>query len=193
MKRQSASLNRSSRRKEALTNAFFLGRSAQKQSSNGQRSQRGIALVITLILLSVITFMAVTFLVVSRHEAEQVDTTTQQNVAKFAAIGIEQQAEAQISALMLGRTNGYNFGLLVSTNYVSPFYDNSGTPDQKAAVTNVNYYYANGNPLSQADQQQMLSNLLYLPRAPVFVSTNRNQPNPEFRFYLDLNGNGRNC
>ena len=36
----------------------------------------------------------------------------------------------------------------------------------------------------------MLNNLLYLPRAPVFITTNRNQPNPEFRFYLDENGNG---
>src|SRR5580658_660265 len=42
----------------------------QMQSLKDSQSQQGVALVITLILLSVITFMAVTFLVVSRHESE---------------------------------------------------------------------------------------------------------------------------
>ena len=39
---------------------------------------------------------------------------------------------------------------------------------------------------------QNIANLLYNPRPPVFVVTNRLQPNSnEFRFYLDLNRNGR--
>ena len=72
-----------------------------------RQSQQGIALVITLILLSVITFMAVTFLVVSRHEGEQVDTTTQQNVSRMAADGIEQMAVAQIIANLMAQNNGF--------------------------------------------------------------------------------------
>jgi hypothetical protein len=157
-----------------------------------RQSQQGIALVITLILLTVITFMTVTFLVVSRHEGEQVDTTTQQNVSRWAAEGMAQMAEAQIIANLMGPNNGLtNLGLIVSADYVSQFYDNSGTPAQKAAVTNVNYTDINGNPLSTADLQQMLNNLQYLPRAPVFISTNKTQLNPEFRYYVDENGNGR--
>lgn len=155
-------------------------------------TQRGIALVITLILLSVITFMTVTFLVVSRHEGEQVDTTTQQNVSKFAADGIEKMAEAQIAAQMMGTGNGFNFGLVVSTNFYQYLGYDPGTP-QRTNLLNVSYNYINANgggPLNQADLYQMLNNLQFLPRAPVFISTNRNQPNPEFRFYLDENGNG---
>jgi hypothetical protein len=150
-----------------------------------RQSQQGIALVITLILLSVITFMAVTFLVVSRHEVEQVDTTTQQNVAKFGAIGIEQQAESQIMANMMGSRNGYNIPLLVSTNYVSPYFTNGSS-----SPYNVNYFDQNRNPLNASDQAIMLTNLLFLPRAPVFV-TNALLHTNDFRFYHDLNGNGR--
>ena len=62
--------------------------SAIQPTASRRYKQRHVALVITLILLSVITFMTVTFLVISRREGEQVDTTTQQNVAKFAADGI---------------------------------------------------------------------------------------------------------
>src|SRR5580704_17412290 len=85
---------------------------------NGQ-SEQGVALVITLILLSVITFMAVTFLVVSRKEAAQVGTLTQQSNAKFASEAGLEEAKAQIIAQMLATGNGLNFGLLVSTNFIS--------------------------------------------------------------------------
>ena len=43
-------------------------------------SQRAVALVITLLLLSVITFMAVTFLVVSRSQHGSVTTETDRAV-----------------------------------------------------------------------------------------------------------------
>ena len=151
-------------------------------------SQKGVALVITLIFLSVITFMAVTFLVVSRRGSEQVTTLTQQATAKNAADAALQQADAQIVSLAFGQTNGFNFGLVVSTNFVSPGYDGQGA---RAAITNVSYQYANGAPLTVKDQQVMLNNLLILPRPPVFISTNKalNASN-EFRFYVDLNRNG---
>ena len=58
------------------------------QPLNRRRSsgaERGVALVITLILLAVITFMAVTFLVVSRSEKGAVVTTTDQTIARMAA------------------------------------------------------------------------------------------------------------
>ena len=82
--------------------------------------ERAVALIITLILLSVITFLTVTFLVLSQHAKEQVTTTTQQLNAQLAAQQALEQAEARIAASMISTTNGFNFGLLVSTNYQSP-------------------------------------------------------------------------
>src|SRR5260221_600044 len=71
-------------------------------------SESGIALVITLILLSVITFMAVTFLVVSRRERGAVTTMTDQANATFAADAAVERAKAQLIAAMLAQTNGLN-------------------------------------------------------------------------------------
>ena len=157
------------------------------ESSNS--SERGVALVITLILLSVITFMAIAFLVISRHASEAVTSVTQQAVAKQAAADAVQQVEANVIASMLAKNEGFDFGPLVSQNYQSPFFIPGlpATPD----ITNVNYYYANGAPLSAADEVQMLNNLLVLPRPPVFIVTNTGaRIPPDFRFYLDLNRNG---
>src|SRR5690348_8817104 len=47
--------------------------------------EEGVALVITLILLSVITFMAITFLVVSRGEKSTVGSVTEQTTSRLAA------------------------------------------------------------------------------------------------------------
>ncbi len=159
------------------------GLAVNRQSSIVNRqSQHGIALVITLILLSVITFMAVTFLVISRREKGSVTTTTDTATARYAADTALAAAEAQIIANMFvsgnnGATNPYNFGLLVSTNFINA---NGFAP----GYNNVNYDYdAAGNPLTFDQLRANLTNLLYSPRAPVFVGN-------EFRFYLDLNRNG---
>jgi hypothetical protein len=149
-----------------------------------RNSQQGVALVITLILLSVITFLAVTFLVVSRHEGAQVSTVVQQSNAKFAADAALEQAKAQILAQMIGTGNGLNFGMMVSTNLISPAYvEGPGA----FALTNVSYNLPNAN-----DLLPMLNNLLILPRPPVFVYTNKNQAGGgDFRYWLDLNRNGK--
>ena len=78
-------------------------------TSTSARPQQGVALVITLVLLSVITFMAVTFLVVSRREREQVTNVLRnQRDATFAANEALQQSKAQIVAHMeLADDNGY--------------------------------------------------------------------------------------
>ena len=156
-----------------------------------RKSEQGVALVVTLILLSVITFMAVTFLVVSRHEGAAVDTVTQQSNAKLAAESALEQAKGQMIADMLARTNGYDFGLFVSTNYVSQgFYRGNTNLTNVGYVANGVYAYdGTGLPLKQNDLAIMLNNLLVLPRAPVFVS-NRITGKVDFRFYHDLNRNG---
>jgi hypothetical protein len=148
--------------------------------------QRGVALVITLILLSVVTFMAITFLALSRRERSAVTTVTDTASARLAADAALANAEAQVIANVLATTNPYNFTLLVSTNYINPI----GFVTGSANPTNVNYFYPNGTPVTGNDFLQNLINLFYSPRPPVFIPTNSAGAN-DFRFYLDLNRNGR--
>jgi hypothetical protein len=150
----------------------------------------GVALVITLILLSIITFMAITFLVISRHASEAVTTVTQQAIAQQAAQAALKNAEANIIAAMTAKGEGFSFGPVISQNYESPAFTNSAP----ASVANVNYFTSvdiNGNPIpyAGANYAQMLNNLMVLPRPPVFVTTNSSFA-PDFRYYLDLNRNG---
>src|SRR5689334_22459523 len=58
------------------------GRNTAQAPRNSKRASEGVALVITLILLSVITFMAITFLVVSRGEKSTVGSVTEQTTAR---------------------------------------------------------------------------------------------------------------
>ena len=170
-----------------------------RPSAIGHRhSERGIALVITLILLSVTLIMALAFLAISRRERGSVTTESDTTTARLAADAALAHAEAQIMANIFigaGNTNNngqlipnpYNFSLLVSTNYIN--YTFAFQPGI-ANPTNVDYLYANGAPVTGSDFLQNLANLLYLPRVPVYVTTNSSTP-PDFRFYLDLNRNGR--
>ena len=155
-----------------------------------RRTEQGIALVITLILLSVTLVMAVAFLAIANRERNAVTTTTDTATARHGAEPALAYAAAQIVANILSSTNAaaYNFNLLVSTNYINAagFDPNSGNP------TNVNYdYLVSGGTLTTANQRnQNIANLWFLPRAPVFI-TNRVTGSVDFRYYLDLNRNGR--
>ncbi len=181
----------------------LLGERAGVRASIHQRNA-GVALVITLIFLAVITFMAVTFLVVTRRERERSITQTSQSDAKFGADVALEHAKAQMIASMLARNNSYDLGLFVSTNYINAnVYGTNGAliraggfdptlgnafPDN---ITNVSYTYLGGGQVAGKDIPKLMSNLRILPRVPVYVSTNRNPAfPPDFRFYLDLNRNG---
>ena len=156
-------------------------------------SERGVALVITLILLSVTLVMAVAFLAISRRERNAVTTTTDTAGARLAAEAALASAEAQIVANIFATTNvaACNFGLLVSTNYINGFGFNPNPAPGSANPTNVNYDHTlAGNPLTADQLIQNIANLFYLPRVPVYT-TNLVFSTNENRFYLDLNRNGR--
>ena len=117
------------------------GISNRKSSNVNRQSQSGIALIITLILLSVTLIMAVAFLAVSRRERSSVTTTTDAANARLAADAALAHAEAQVlaNALAGGSNelgnavgNPFNYGLLVSTNYINTngFVPGSGPVDQ---------------------------------------------------------------
>src|SRR5947199_179908 len=73
------------------------------------------------------------------------------------------------------------------------FINPNGFTPNVSSLMNVSYVYAkNGQPLNRdADIRQNQTNLFYDPRPPVFVVTNITNGASEFRFYLDLNRNGR--
>ena len=111
------------------------------------QSRQGMALVVTLIMLAVITFMAVTFLVLSRSEKGAVITNTDQTLARMAADASRDRAIAQITASVLSSTNPSMAGLLVSTNFL----DTASPIDQRPPVyvrsygTNDYRYYLDLN------------------------------------------------
>lgn len=165
------------------------GKNSRQSYIGNRKSERGVALVITLILLSVTLVMAVAFLALSRRERGSVATETDTTTAKLAADAALAQAEAQIVSGFLATTNPYVTSLLVSTNFLSGYgYNNTVPPGIN--LTNVNYNYPNGTPVIGADLIQNVANLYYLPRPPVYA-TNYVYDDNELQFYLDLNRNGR--
>jgi hypothetical protein len=153
------------------------------------RRERGIALVITLIMLSVTLIMAVAFLALSRRERSAVSTATDTAAARLAADSALAAATAQIAANVFATTNAgaYDYHLLVSTNFQNPngYFIGVNNP------TNVNYDFRNVDhqPLNSGDLINNINNLYLLPRVPVYVY-NQAAGSNEFRFYLDLNRNG---
>jgi len=162
---------------------------ARRPAARRPSAERGVALVITLILLSVTLIMALAFLALSRREREAVATATDATQARLAADNALAAAQAQIVANIFATSNAFSYGLLVSTNYINPNgYDTAilGTDPQ-----NVSYNYPAGGFLTGADLAQNIANLQILPRPPVFISGNPVTNGTDFRFYLDLNRNGR--
>ncbi len=148
--------------------------------------ERGVALVITLIMLSVITFMAIAFLVLSRGERTSVSTATDQSIARLAADNALERVQAELLAPMQVSGNYFSSGLLVSTNFINT----NGFRTGISNPTNVSYVDINGNPLTGVNMLQNLNNLIIDPRPPVYITTNRVTGSSDFRYYLDLNRNG---
>lgn len=171
-------------------------------------SQRGVALVITLIMLSVVTITAVAFLAVTRRERASVGAAVEQVESRYLADTALARARAEVAARIVSATNRYNYDLAVSTNYINTNLNtaqlvalaNGALPfDNLSLFTNTPYERPDGVPVfnlgvpaGRLQYRAALANLLFDPRAPVFVQTNRAPAaRPEHRFYLDLNRNGR--
>ena len=154
-------------------------------------SQRGVALILTLILLAVITFLTVAFLALSRRERAVVTVVLDQTRARQASETATERAKAQLIAQILATTNKWNYGLTVSTNYINTAgFQNSGPMYND--LRNVSYQYPDGRPLSDDDLKQNIANLYYDPRPPVVVLvTNYTYRASDFRYYLDFNRNQR--
>src|SRR5262245_5574480 len=120
-----------------------------------RRHQQGIALVTTLIMLSVVTLMAIAFLAVSRRERTAVAVSSDRLDSRGMAEMAFQRAEAEIIARALATTNPFNYDLLVSTNLVT----GQGFQQNNTNEWNVSYLYPNGQPVTGNDYLQSLRNL----------------------------------
>ena len=156
------------------------------------QSQRGVALVTTLVMLAVVTFMAVTFLAVSRRERSSVGVTEDQTGARLMAEAALARAEGEMISRMLSHTNLLAYEMVVSTNFIDRYGFNAGQGGG-FNYENVNYdFRSTGVPLNERDRLVVMTNLLYDPRPPVYVRLNDDPKTPwDFRFYVDLNRNGQ--
>ena len=153
----------------------------------------GVALVVTLLMLSVITFLAIAFLSMSRSNRSAVSASLDAANARAMSDAALARAQAEIVAQMLARGDPLYYDYMVSRDFISPsnFYSGeTGNYDQN----NVNYdsFFINPENYNSADWAQNIANLYYDPRPPVFVLTNAAYPtNYDFRFWVDINRNGR--
>ena len=172
-----------------VQNSQFAIRNPQSAIRN-----RGIALVITLLMLSAITFLAVAFLVLTRTQRDSASVTLDVNTAQEMSWAAFARAQSQIIVRMMAHGDLFNFEYMTSHNLISPGGFTNGLGYNP---NNVNYDYdstgvrmdPSNNPAAWA---QNIANGFLDPRPPVFIRTNANPAFPaDSRFYIDLNHNGR--
>ncbi len=151
--------------------------------------ERGIALVITLVMLAIVTVMAIVFLGVSRRERASVKVVEDIATANMMADAAAERAKAEAIAKMAAEGTKLYYDMFNSRSFQNPngFANQSATslPDPD----NVSYVDKSGAPLNEANRLRMLANMQYDPRVPVFVETNANGAK-DFRYTLDFDRNG---
>ncbi len=158
-------------------------------------TERGVALVVTLIMLSVVTFLAIAYLSLSRRDQSSIGNAVDQNNARLMAEAGVEHLKAKVVANILLNTNVGNYDLIVSTNFnLQDKRDFSGIVyPNRGYLTNVCLYDTNGEPVPWSIDQLRISlaNLQVDPCVPVFydVIHDRSRTN-ESRFFLDFNRNG---
>lgn len=155
---------------------------------------RGVALVITLIMLSVILVITFALLAVSRRERSSVTTGQHLIDAEYMANAALERAKATVAAQILGRTN------MMAGGFGRPIYSPEINPDPKS-LTPLDARMggdllvsvaASTNWPDPGQYLQYLTNLQFDASPPVFVQTNRNDSRAplDSRHFVDLNRNG---
>jgi hypothetical protein len=146
--------------------------------------------VITLLFLSVITFLAIAFLSMTRRDRSAVTATLDVDTARSMSDAALARAQTEIIAQMMAQGDVLSYDYTASHNYITPaplFNANETTYN----ANNVNYDVLGGS--TNPNWARNIGNLFFDPRPPVFVMTNGNlaQPSNDFRFWVDINRNGQ--
>ena len=148
-----------------------------------RRGNQGVALVTTVIMLSVITMMTVAFLTITRRERASVTAFNASSVAKEMAALARERAIAETTSRMYAEGNMYAYDLLVATNYFNP----NGFDSDRSNLTNQSFNVTRPELVSGVNALQNLSNMRMDSRAPVVVTTP--QGTNDHRYFLDFNRN----
>jgi hypothetical protein len=172
-------------------------KSSSHSSAKHSPANSAVALVITLLMLSVITFLAIAFLAMTNRDKKAVTASLDVDTARSMSDAALARAQTEIIAQMMAQEDILSYDYTASHNYITPltlpsFNITPGTVN----TSNVNYDYfgvAGLTTANAASWAQNIGNLFYDPRPPVFVMTNGNlaQPSNDFRFWVDINRNGR--
>lgn len=167
------------------------GDEADAMQFSRSRSQRGVALVVTLILLAVITTLAIAFLGITQRETVSVDSMGRTTDAEMAADSALERAKAEILAVYPFRNQGaangsFTMGPDMFVSACCHNFDTNKIGDTPTAQQVI--------PYDRLDTQQRITNR-YDSAPPVFVNTNKpgvavDAQHPlDDRFYVDLNRN----
>jgi hypothetical protein len=153
------------------------------------KSQRGVALVITLIMVAIITLLAVSFLALSRRDQASISVSQSDTISRLAAEAAETHAQAEILARIISASNMF-------AAYPS-FIGYSNYLDSAAGVlvsTNIDIAALPGNRLTGRQIVLKLAGLQMNARVPVFIKhpAAGGGVSTEERYYLDFNRNGIN-
>lgn len=157
-----------------------------------QTPRSGVALVATLIMLSLVTFMVVAFLSVARRERQSVAASLTINEARAAMEAALARSQAEIAARLLTSGDPWSYGMMVPTNYQNSVFNATVSPTN---VNDVLAHVAAGYPTPWLTH---LGNLQYDPRVPVFSAYFNNRTPYSLlasetnlgRYYLDFNRDG---
>src|SRR5688572_107933 len=100
-------------------------------------SERAVALIMTLIMLTVITVVAVAFLAMTQRERTSVSQSTYQSEAEIMADTAFERVKGNILAQILASTNLLEVEMMVSRNFVNTNGFDAGFVGRN--LTNVNY------------------------------------------------------
>src|SRR5688572_2716969 len=87
---------------------------------NNQQKQKGIALVITLVMLAIVTVMAIVFLAVTRRERASVKVTEENAIAKDMADAALERAKTEAQAKMNANGSRLAYDIFNSRAFYSP-------------------------------------------------------------------------
>ena len=129
--------------------------------------ESGIALVITLVMLAIVTVMAIVFLGVSQRERASVKVGEDIATANYMADAAAERAKAEAVAKMAAAGTKLYYDLFNSRSFDNPKgFNTSQSATALAQPENVSYLDRNGRVLSGQAYLRMLANMQYDARVP---------------------------